>query len=67
MIILYEIYEQCTILSMHSVSSFFLSIVGKTVNHCVLMAQLYTEGVSRGIHMFMVQVRDLDTHLPLPG
>lgn len=52
---------------MHSVSSFFLSIVGKTVNHCVLMAQLYTEGVSRGIHMFMIQVRDLDTHLPLPG
>lgn len=41
--------------------------LGKTVNHCVLMAQLFTEGVSRGIHMFMVQVRDLDSHLPLPG
>lgn len=41
--------------------------LGKTVNHCVLMAQLYTQGKNRGIHMFLVQLRDMDTHMPLPG
>ncbi|XP_061189326.1 peroxisomal acyl-coenzyme A oxidase 1-like [Saccostrea echinata] len=41
--------------------------LGKTVNHCVVMAQLYTKGKNCGIHMFMVQIRDMDTHVPLPG
>lgn len=31
------------------------------------MAQLYTQGKNCGIHMFMVQIRDLETHMPLPG
>ena len=31
------------------------------------MAQLETGGVDRGVHPFLVQIRDEDTHHPLPG
>ena len=41
--------------------------VGKTSNHVVCMAQLYTGGKSYGIHAFLVQIRDVNTHQPLPG
>uniref|UniRef100_K1RMI6 Peroxisomal acyl-coenzyme A oxidase 1 n=1 Tax=Magallana gigas TaxID=29159 RepID=K1RMI6_MAGGI len=41
--------------------------LGKTTNHCLVMAQLYTQGKNCGIHMFMVQIRDLETHMPLAG
>ncbi|XP_075992761.1 acyl-coenzyme A oxidase 1-like [Anticarsia gemmatalis] len=38
-----------------------------TANYCVVMAHLYINGKSCGIQPFMVQLRDEDTHLPLPG
>lgn len=41
--------------------------VGKTANHAILMAQLYTKGECHGIHPFFVQLRDEETHEPLPG
>lgn len=41
--------------------------MGHTANYCIVVAQLYTEGECHGIHTFMVQVRDEDTHEPLPG
>ncbi|CAH0690974.1 unnamed protein product [Chilo suppressalis] len=41
--------------------------LGSTVNHCVVVAQLYINGKSHGIHPFIAQIRDLDTHKPLPG
>ncbi|KAJ1361463.1 hypothetical protein KIN20_020723 [Parelaphostrongylus tenuis] len=31
------------------------------------MAQLYTQGICRGPHPFIVQIRDLETHQPLKG
>lgn len=31
------------------------------------MAKLYTKGEGHGIHPFMVQLRNLETHEPLPG
>lgn len=48
-------------------SNTLLIAVGKTTNHCLVMAQLYTQGKNCGIHMFMVQIRDLETHMPLAG
>lgn len=36
-------------------------------NHAVVMAQLYTQGQRRGVHGFIVPLRDLNTHQPLPG
>ncbi|KAJ8736597.1 hypothetical protein PYW08_007253 [Mythimna loreyi] len=38
-----------------------------TSNYCVVMAQLYTQGKSCGIQPFLVQLRDEETHMPLPG
>ena len=41
--------------------------VGKTANYAVVMAQLHTQGKCEGPHPFMVQLRDEETHEPLPG
>ncbi|KAL0901878.1 hypothetical protein ABMA27_007033 [Loxostege sticticalis] len=41
--------------------------LGTTVNHCITVAQLYINGKKYGIHPFIVQIRDLETHKPLPG
>ncbi|KAL0901877.1 hypothetical protein ABMA27_007032 [Loxostege sticticalis] len=41
--------------------------LGKTANHCIVLAQLYTKGVCHGPHPFIVQIRDTETHMPLPG
>ena len=41
--------------------------LGKSANFAVVIAQLYSQGQCRGPHPFWVQLRDLDTHEPLPG
>ncbi|CAK1544437.1 unnamed protein product [Leptosia nina] len=41
--------------------------LGKTANHCIVVAQLYTKGKCYGVHTFIVQIRDAETHEPLPG
>lgn len=41
--------------------------LGHTANYAIVVAQLYTNGVCHGIHPFIVQLRDEETHLPLPG
>ncbi|XP_053712401.1 peroxisomal acyl-coenzyme A oxidase 1-like isoform X2 [Synchiropus splendidus] len=41
--------------------------LGKTSNHAIVLAQLYTLGNCHGLHAFIVPLRDLDTHQPLPG
>ncbi|XP_076089125.1 peroxisomal acyl-coenzyme A oxidase 1-like [Mytilus galloprovincialis] len=41
--------------------------LGKTTNHCVVVAQLYTQGTCHGIHTFMLQTRSLEDHSVLPG
>ncbi|XP_075992747.1 acyl-coenzyme A oxidase 1-like [Anticarsia gemmatalis] len=41
--------------------------LGQTANYCIVIAQLYTKGECHGIHPFIVQVRDEETHMPLPG
>lgn len=46
--------------------SIFLT-VGHTANYAIVMAQLYTRGKCEGIHPFLVQIRDEETHEPLPG
>nr|XP_026497149.1 probable peroxisomal acyl-coenzyme A oxidase 1 [Vanessa tameamea] len=38
-----------------------------TANYCVVMAQLLIKDKSYGIQPFMVQIRDEETHMPLPG
>lgn len=41
--------------------------LGKTANFAIVLAQLHHEGIHRGLHPFIVQIRDLETHHPLPG
>ncbi|KAK7092006.1 peroxisomal acyl-coenzyme A oxidase 1-like [Littorina saxatilis] len=41
--------------------------LGKTANACIVMAQLITKGHNYGMHSFLLQIRDSDTHQPLPG
>ncbi|KAK7929885.1 hypothetical protein WMY93_006280 [Mugilogobius chulae] len=48
-------------------SAFTLFAVGKTSNHAIVLAQLYTQGNCHGLHAFIVQIRDMDTHEPLSG
>lgn len=41
--------------------------MGHSANYAVVVAQLYTQGKNHGIHPFIVQLRDEETHVPLPG
>ncbi|XP_060528375.1 probable peroxisomal acyl-coenzyme A oxidase 1 [Cylas formicarius] len=41
--------------------------LGHTVNHAILVAQLEANGKRYGVHTFVVQLRDEETHMPLPG
>lgn len=38
-----------------------------TATHCVCFAQLIVDGVKHGVNMFVIQLRDMDTHDVLPG
>ena len=41
--------------------------VGQSANYAVVLAQLFTGRQHCGLHAFLVQLRDVHTHLPLPG
>lgn len=41
--------------------------LGKVSTHAVVYARLITEGQDHGVHGFIVQLRSLEDHLPLPG
>ena len=41
--------------------------MGHTATHAVVLARLITKGVDHGIHPFIVQIRNLKDHTPLPG
>uniref|UniRef100_A0A1I8PRA7 Acyl-coenzyme A oxidase n=1 Tax=Stomoxys calcitrans TaxID=35570 RepID=A0A1I8PRA7_STOCA len=41
--------------------------LGHSANYCVVVANLYIDNDPKGVAMFVVQVRDEQTHMPLPG
>ncbi|KAI5613573.1 peroxisomal acyl-coenzyme A oxidase 1 isoform X1, partial [Silurus asotus] len=41
--------------------------LGKTSNHAIVLAQLYTQAKCHGLHAFIVPIRCMKTHQPLPG
>ena len=41
--------------------------LGKSATHCILMARLFLHGKDYGPHPFIIQLRSLETHHPLPG
>lgn len=57
-----------TIHSPHlTASKWWIGSLGKAANHAVVIAQLVINGKSYGPHPFVVQIRDLKTHQPLPN
>ncbi|XP_066268563.1 peroxisomal acyl-coenzyme A oxidase 1-like isoform X1 [Branchiostoma lanceolatum] len=50
-----------------SASKWWPGGMGKTSNYVVLMAQLYIHSKPYGVHSFMLQIRSLEDHKPLPG
>jgi hypothetical protein len=45
----------------------FLPSVGQSATHALVLAQLICSGVRRGMHAFIVPIRSLQDHTPLPG
>lgn len=43
------------------------SLVARTVTHALVMAQLWIRNRCYGPHLFILQVRSLDDHRPMPG
>ncbi|XP_037953027.1 probable peroxisomal acyl-coenzyme A oxidase 1 [Teleopsis dalmanni] len=41
--------------------------LGHSSNYCIVVAQLFIDNEAKGVEMFFVQVRDEETHMPLPG
>uniref|UniRef100_A0A6M2EJG1 Acyl-coenzyme A oxidase n=1 Tax=Populus davidiana TaxID=266767 RepID=A0A6M2EJG1_9ROSI len=41
--------------------------LGKVSTHAIVYARLITNGEEHGVHGFIVQLRSLDDHMPLPG
>ena len=57
-----------TINSPHlTASKWWIGSLGRTANHAVVMAQLFIGGKPYGPHPFVVQIRDMKTHQPLPN
>ena len=46
-------------------SKWWIGSLGKAANHAIVMAQLKMGNKSYGPHLFIVQIRDLNTHQPL--
>ncbi|KAJ0391967.1 hypothetical protein P43SY_007526 [Pythium insidiosum] len=41
--------------------------LGKTATHAIVHARLFIDGKDHGVQAFLVQIRSLETHLPLRG
>ncbi|KAK3719470.1 hypothetical protein LTR37_004328 [Vermiconidia calcicola] len=55
-------------------SKWWNGTMGRTANHAIVMAQLLLpknegsdEYTNKGVHPFIVQIRDMKTHQPMPG
>lgn len=48
-------------------SKWWIGGLGRAATHAIVMAQLVLKGKRIGPHPFIVQIRDMDTHEPLPG
>lgn len=45
----------------------FLPSVGRSATHALVQAQLICSGARQGMHAFIVPIRSLEDHTPLPG
>ena len=48
-------------------AKWWIGELGLVANHAIVYAQLVIDGKKYGVQPFMVQLRDMQTHKPLPG
>ena len=48
-------------------AKWWIGAVGKTANMTVVFARMVLHGNDYGVHVFLVPIRDYETHTPLPG
>jgi len=48
-------------------SKWWIGGLGETSTHCALYARLRTKGEDYGVHVFLIPIRDMTTHRPLPN
>jgi len=48
-------------------TKWWVGALGKTATHAVVFARLLLNGKDYGPHPFIVQIRSLENHKPLPG
>ena len=46
---------------------FWVGHLGKTASKACVFAQLYVEGENQGVHIFLIDIRDPQTHEPYDG
>ncbi|XP_043934744.1 peroxisomal acyl-coenzyme A oxidase 2 [Protopterus annectens] len=65
----YDASTQEFVINMPTVSAmkWWPGDMGRSATHAVVFAQLYTQGKCHGMHPFIVQIRSLEDHSPLPG
>lgn len=65
----YDANTQEFVINMPSISAmkWWPGDMGRSATHAIVFAQLYTQGKCHGMHPFIVQIRSLEDHSPLPG
>ncbi|KAL0088744.1 acyl-CoA dehydrogenase/oxidase C-terminal [Phycomyces blakesleeanus] len=65
----YDIETQTFVLSSPTLtaSKWWIGGLGVAANHAIVMARLITQGKDFGPHPFIIQIRNLTDHRPLPG
>lgn len=48
-------------------TKWWIGAAGQTATHSAVYARLIINGEDRGVHVFVVQIRDLETHNPMRG
>lgn len=48
-------------------TKWWIGAAGQTATHAAVYARLIVGGTDRGVHVFIVQLRDMETHAPMRG
>jgi acyl-CoA oxidase len=51
----------------YEAAKWWVGNLGKHATHAVVAAQLYIANKNYGLHWFVVQIRNLNNHLPISG
>lgn len=65
----YDKESDCFVFNSPTITAtkWWIGDLGKVANHVVTQAQLIIDNKNHGVQTFIVQIRDMETHKPLPG